>query len=60
MRALNIRTWVYQRPIEAVDYRRKTGYRPKMQWHRRLALKYMIVEMDEAFAWPVLTPEEKK
>jgi large subunit ribosomal protein L23 len=50
VRALNIRSWVYQRPIEHVDYRKKST--PRLNWHRRKALKYMIVEMDEPFVWP--------
>jgi hypothetical protein len=50
VRALSVRSWVYQRPLEVIEGR---GARPSfLQWHRRKAIKYMLIEMDEDFIWP--------
>jgi large subunit ribosomal protein L23 len=49
VRAFNIRSNVVQRPIEQFeDYKGTT----RKRWHRRQALKFMIIEMDKPFIWP--------
>jgi len=50
VRALSVRSYVYQRPVEMYEHGLRPN--PKKQWTRRKALKYMIIEMDEPFVWP--------
>jgi hypothetical protein len=49
VRAFNIRSNVVQRPIE--QYENYKG-RTRKRWHRKQALKFMIIEMDKPFIWP--------
>jgi large subunit ribosomal protein L23 len=47
VRALSVRSFIKQRPVEA----HREGSNRK-EYFRRQAIKFMTVEMDEPFIWP--------
>ncbi|KAF2667695.1 hypothetical protein BT63DRAFT_456995 [Microthyrium microscopicum] len=60
VRALNVRSWVFQRPVQLLrpGLDKKLGIQgDHNKWGRKQALKYMIIEMDEPFIWPEM-PED--
>jgi hypothetical protein len=60
VRAFNVRTFIKQRPVEvAYSFPLLKGKSSKPQWHRRRAIKFMTIEMDEPFVWPEMPHEEQ-
>jgi hypothetical protein len=59
VRAFNIKTYIRQRPVEVLyNFPKLKGRSVKPQWHRRRAIKFMTVEMDQPFVWPEPPTEE--
>jgi len=60
VRALAVKTYIKQRPVEVMyNYPKLKGRSVRAQWHRRRAIKFMTVEMDQPFVWPQKPTEEE-